>query len=51
MDFPPEKMEAFLEVLQQISEDPSVINDHERIKGLIAKIHREGKRGRTPCSA
>src|SRR5690348_15608737 len=44
MEIPAEKLEVCLEVLQQVSEDPSVISSHERMKGLIAKIHREGKR-------
>ena len=39
------KMEACLEVLQQISEDPSVVDTHDRFKSLVAKIHRLGKRG------
>ena len=38
-------MEACLEVLQQISEDPSVVDTHDRFKSLVAKIHRLGKRG------
>jgi NAD(P)-dependent dehydrogenase (short-subunit alcohol dehydrogenase family) len=41
---PPEQLETCLEVLQQIADDPSLINEHERMKTLIAKIHREGKK-------
>ena len=39
------QMEVCLEVLQQISEDPSVVDTHDRFKSLVAKIHRLGKRG------
>ena len=39
------EMDACLEVLQRVSEDPTVVDDHERFKGLVAKIHRLGKRG------
>lgn len=45
MNIPPEKLEICLEVLQQVSEDPAVMSAHDRFKGLIAKIHREGKKG------
>jgi len=46
MEIPPDKLAICLEVLQQISEDPSVIDTHERMKALIAKIHQKGKRGK-----
>lgn len=45
MDIPPDRLEICLDVLQQISEDPATIADHGRLKALIAKIHREGKKG------
>jgi len=45
MSIVPEDMEACLRVLQRVSEDPDLIGDHDRMKGLIAKIHREGKKG------
>jgi len=41
----PDERETCLRVLQWISEDPSVINNDERMKALISKIHREGKKG------
>lgn len=41
----PEDMAACLRVLQQVSEEPSLIQDNDRMKGLIAKIHRGGRRG------
>lgn len=44
MDIPPSKLEICLDVLQQISENPTVIKDHERLKGLIAKIYKQGKK-------
>lgn len=42
---PPEEMAACLRVLQRVSEDPDLIRDEERMKGLIAKIHKDGKKG------
>ncbi|AFZ23847.1 dehydrogenase of unknown specificity, short-chain alcohol dehydrogenase like protein [Cylindrospermum stagnale PCC 7417] len=42
---PPEELEICLKVLQQISEDPTLINSHERCKSLIAKIYKNGKKG------
>ena len=45
MRIPPEEMETCLRVLQQVSEDPALISNHERMKGLIAKIHKGGKKG------
>lgn len=45
MNIPSEELEICLKVLQQISENPAVINDCDRIKSLIAKIHKEGKKG------
>ena len=44
MSISPEDMAACLRVLQQASEDPSLIQDNERMKGLVAKIHRGGRR-------
>lgn len=44
MSIAPEDMEACLRVLQRVSEDPDLIGGHDRMKGLIAKIHREGKK-------
>ena len=45
MSIAPDEMEACLRVLQRVSEDPDLIRDHDRMKGLIAKIHRGGKKG------
>ena len=45
MNIPPDVWQSCLEVLQQISEDPSMVNEEERFKSLIAKIHRQGKKG------
>ena len=44
MNIPPNDLEICLNVLQQISENPAVINHHERFKSLIAKIYKEGKK-------
>jgi len=44
MDIPPEKLEICLAVLQQISEDPAMIAQHDRFKALIAKIHKQGRK-------
>lgn len=44
MNIPPEKLEICLAVLQQISEEPTIIGEHERLKSLIAKIHKEGRK-------
>jgi NAD(P)-dependent dehydrogenase (short-subunit alcohol dehydrogenase family) len=46
MSIPPDKLEACIETLQQIADDPAVIAQHERIKSLIAKIYREGRKGK-----
>lgn len=45
MNIPPEELEICLNVLQQISENPAVINHHHRFKSLIAKIYKEGRKG------
>lgn len=44
MNIPPKDLEICLSVLQQISENPAVINHHKRFKSLIAKIYKEGKK-------
>src|ERR1044071_2615002 len=44
MNYTPEEFETCLKVLQEISADPSVMNENLRFKGLIAKIHRWGKK-------
>lgn len=45
MDFTPDELETCLRVLQSISEDTAQMNDNERFKALVAKIHRAGKKG------
>jgi NAD(P)-dependent dehydrogenase (short-subunit alcohol dehydrogenase family) len=40
----PAELEICLQVLQQISEDPTTIDRHDRFKTLIAKIHKEGRK-------
>src|SRR5438128_2724943 len=44
MSFSTEELDTCLAVLQEISEDPSVMNEHARFKSLIAKIHKWGKK-------
>ena len=44
MDIAAEKLEICLEVLQQIADDPESIASHDRLKGLIAKIHKQGRK-------
>jgi NAD(P)-dependent dehydrogenase (short-subunit alcohol dehydrogenase family) len=41
----PEERDACVRVLQRLADDPSLIQDDERVKALIAKIHRTGKKG------
>jgi len=41
----PEQLRICLDVLQQVADDPAIIDSHPRFKTLIAKIHREGQRG------
>ncbi len=45
MNISPREREICLQFLQQISEEPALIDNDERMKSLIAKIHKEGKRG------
>ncbi|WP_377476948.1 MAG: SDR family NAD(P)-dependent oxidoreductase [Microcoleus anatoxicus] len=45
MNIPPDQLEICLNVLQQISEDPAVIREHDRFKSLIAKIYKQGRKG------
>ncbi|MDB5385533.1 MAG: short chain dehydrogenase/reductase family oxidoreductase [Planctomycetaceae bacterium] len=40
-----EELRICLNVLQQVADDPAIIDQHARFKTLIAKIHREGQRG------
>ncbi len=40
-----EDWNACLRVLQTVSEDPAQVSGEERFKALVAKIHKEGKRG------
>ena len=45
MTIPPQELEICLSVLQRVADDPAMINDHARMKALIAKIHKTGKKG------
>jgi NAD(P)-dependent dehydrogenase (short-subunit alcohol dehydrogenase family) len=44
MNISPEQLENCLQVLQQIADNPSVIDHHDRFKSLIAKIHKQGRK-------
>ncbi|MFB2979181.1 SDR family NAD(P)-dependent oxidoreductase [Microseira sp. BLCC-F43] len=44
MNIPADQLEICLNVLQQISEEPEIISEHDRFKSLIAKIYKEGRR-------
>jgi alpha-D-ribose 1-methylphosphonate 5-phosphate C-P lyase len=39
-----EDLEICLKVLQQVADDPKIINTHDRFKSLVAKIHKTGKK-------
>jgi NAD(P)-dependent dehydrogenase (short-subunit alcohol dehydrogenase family) len=41
----PEERAACLRILQQIADEPSAIDGDERMKALVAKIHKAGKKG------
>ncbi len=44
MNFSSEELEICLNVLQQISENPTVMDNCDRFKSLVAKIHKQGKK-------
>jgi NAD(P)-dependent dehydrogenase (short-subunit alcohol dehydrogenase family) len=44
MDIPPEQLEICLNVLQQISDEPRLIEQHDRLKNLIAKIYQKNRK-------
>ncbi|NEP59305.1 MAG: SDR family oxidoreductase [Symploca sp. SIO2G7] len=44
MAIPPEQWEICLKVLQQIADEPTIINQNDRIKSLIAKIYKQGRK-------
>jgi NAD(P)-dependent dehydrogenase (short-subunit alcohol dehydrogenase family) len=45
MAIPSDHWDICLTVLQKIADDPSLIDDHDRCKSLIAKIYRKGRKG------
>lgn len=45
MSYSEEELAICLRVLQAVADDPAQIQEHKRFKALVAKIHREGKRG------
>lgn len=48
--FSADEHDACVRVLQRVADDPSVIADDERLKALIAKIHRAGKKNERRAS-
>jgi NAD(P)-dependent dehydrogenase (short-subunit alcohol dehydrogenase family) len=38
------ELEICLKVLQQVADDPTIVDTHDRFKSLVAKIHRVGKK-------
>lgn len=44
MPYTPDDFDACLRVLQEISEDPTTMDEHDRFKGLVAKINREARK-------
>ncbi|MBD2124627.1 SDR family NAD(P)-dependent oxidoreductase [Trichocoleus sp. FACHB-262] len=44
MDIPPEQLDLCFSVLQQIADDPSLLEQHDRLKPLINRIHRKMRR-------
>lgn len=44
MDIPPEQLEICLKVLQQISDNPSLMEQYEQLKTLIAKIYQRNRK-------
>ena len=45
MDIAFDELENCLRVLQRIADDPALMNEQERFKSLVAKIHKAGKKG------
>lgn len=46
MNFDSDEIETTLKILQQISENPALIDSHHRFKSLIAKIYKQGKKNK-----
>lgn len=46
MSIKPEELEICLQVLQQVADDPAQMDQHERFKALVAKVHRHGKKNK-----
>jgi len=44
MGISPQSREIAIEVLQQISDCPELIDDDERFKSLVAKIYKQGRK-------
>ncbi len=46
MNIPTDKLEICLDVLQQVSQDPNILEHSQRFKSLIAKIYKQGKKSK-----
>ncbi|XSG76269.1 SDR family NAD(P)-dependent oxidoreductase [Herpetosiphon llansteffanensis] len=44
IQFSAEQIELCLTILQQIADDPSQIDQHDRFKSLVAKIYKQGRK-------
>lgn len=44
MEIPPEQLDRLFALLQQIADDPILMEQHDRLKPLINKIHRKMRR-------
>lgn len=44
MDIPPEQLDLCFSVLQQIADDPGLLEQHDRLKPLINRIYRKMRR-------
>src|SRR5262245_60740683 len=44
MNFTPDELETCLKVLQHVSDDPAVMDGHDRSKALVAKVQNRGRK-------
>jgi NAD(P)-dependent dehydrogenase (short-subunit alcohol dehydrogenase family) len=44
MNFTPDELATCLKVLQHVADDPAMMDDHERFKALVAKVHSRGRK-------
>ena len=46
MNFTADELETCLKVLQEVAWDPATMDGHARFKTLVAKVHRQAKKGK-----